>query len=525
MRVCVGIDFGTTNSLITYALVDTRDTLSIFQTAESITPGVTPSAYNKENGMLGWRALRRFLKPEDVERYFKIDLPGARDGRGYVAVGHPAYRTTRDYLRQLFERFQQEYSDLEIEQIAFSVPEAWISGDEQAGGRIIRKIAEDLGLNAPIVISEPVAAAAYYAWLTSQSPNQPYNGHVLVYDHGGGTLDLSLVKIEGQYVERVRGFGISTRRRGEAIQSGCGGVAYDWRVFEHLSLEAGNGLRRLNSSERMKWLNEFEQCKSGNGLHLAPLIDQYLGSGKDDYAFTVTLEAPAIETVVRISDLVDPFNEHIAPKISEALDSFMIACKLDRPHLLDDPERFQVLLVGGFSEFRAIQHLLEGYFSGANYSTRSLKANDIMPRSDKWLGISKGACLVAGSRILNIQNCPYTFGIVSYTGMERHHNDLMVRGDPVDQYRRSLPRVLRQRLGAGDLANPNSAVEFYREVNGVREPMFSRGTLRHELPNYSEDNHWSVGAFIENGEISIEFTDKNDVRRIMRIHRFFDHLT
>ena len=60
--------------------------------------------------------------------------------------------------------------------------------------RATKDAARIAGLDPIDVISEPIAASIMYAYLTGYKPEKR---NVLVYDYGGGTLDVSLVQIEG----------------------------------------------------------------------------------------------------------------------------------------------------------------------------------------------------------------------------------------------------------------------------------------------------------------------------------------
>jgi molecular chaperone DnaK len=61
------------------------------------------------------------------------------------------------------------------------------------------------GLNIKYIINEPTAAALYYAF----KYNQSMNGIFAVYDLGGGTFDISIIKTSGQDVEVVATNGIA----------------------------------------------------------------------------------------------------------------------------------------------------------------------------------------------------------------------------------------------------------------------------------------------------------------------------
>jgi len=74
----------------------------------------------------------------------------------------------------------------EIEEAVVSVPHGWDSTRREA----TMKAVEKAGLSVKALISEPVAAAAYYCWQIREGAQK-----VLVCDMGGGTFDISLVEV------------------------------------------------------------------------------------------------------------------------------------------------------------------------------------------------------------------------------------------------------------------------------------------------------------------------------------------
>ena len=59
--------------------------------------------------------------------------------------------------------------------------------------------AKKAGLNVKYIINEPTAAALYYGYKEGNS----MSGHYIIYDLGGGTFDVSVVKVQGENIEVV----------------------------------------------------------------------------------------------------------------------------------------------------------------------------------------------------------------------------------------------------------------------------------------------------------------------------------
>ena len=65
--------------------------------------------------------------------------------------------------------------------------------------------AKAAGLNVRFIINEPTAAALYYAFKSGDG----LSGNYAVYDLGGGTFDVSIIRVDGQNVEVLASNGVS----------------------------------------------------------------------------------------------------------------------------------------------------------------------------------------------------------------------------------------------------------------------------------------------------------------------------
>ena len=68
------------------------------------------------------------------------------------------------------------------------------------------------------IINEPTAAALYYAY----SSGEELNGTYAIYDLGGGTFDISIIKVQGSDIEVINSDGVSK----------LGGDDFDAKIIE-----------------------------------------------------------------------------------------------------------------------------------------------------------------------------------------------------------------------------------------------------------------------------------------------------
>jgi molecular chaperone DnaK len=188
-RVAAGIDFGTTNSAVA-VLAGGRVRLVPSATGESSTPSVVAAVAGDR--LVGRAAERRISSdPESVVRSVKLALGTSWtreiQGRTYSAVDVAA--VILDELRSNAER----QVGAGLADVVLTVPAHFGIGQREATVRAARLA----GLDVARVVNEPTAAALAYGLA------RPGSGltRILVFDLGGGTLDVSLLDLEEGVVE------------------------------------------------------------------------------------------------------------------------------------------------------------------------------------------------------------------------------------------------------------------------------------------------------------------------------------
>ncbi len=198
----VGIDLGTTYSCISYLNEHGEPVTLANQEGELSTPSVV--LFDDHEVIVGTEALRNaVVKPNRVIQNSKryIGDRGKRwkiDGKRYTPVDVPTL-----VLRKLLDTAEEQIG--EIEQAVITVPAQF--------SEVQRQDVVEAGLRAGLkrvdMINEPVAAALCYVlgteglWFTELADEQ----RIMVYDLGGGTFDLSLVKYHKNEVSVVASSG------------------------------------------------------------------------------------------------------------------------------------------------------------------------------------------------------------------------------------------------------------------------------------------------------------------------------
>jgi molecular chaperone DnaK len=192
----VGIDLGTTYSAAAYIDESGRPTIISNDRDQNITPSCV--AKIKGEIVVGERARRQWGNDEaNAAARFKRDMGTSEthsiDGSDFTPTELSAavIKNIKDYVEEkvgpiseavitIPANFSQEARDATME-----------------AGRLN-------GLNVKYIINEPTAAALYYAY---QSDGD-LSGTYVVYDLGGGTFDVSVIRVRGQEVEVVASNGL-----------------------------------------------------------------------------------------------------------------------------------------------------------------------------------------------------------------------------------------------------------------------------------------------------------------------------
>ncbi|MFW5649112.1 MAG: Hsp70 family protein, partial [Candidatus Alkaliphilus sp. MAG34] len=209
----VGIDFGTTNSAIAYMHNKIPQILESAN-GERVIPSVLLIDLG-DNVVVGRDALDSLV---------------AMPGRTIAAVkrkmgsNNPIYVSGRDLL-------PQEVSALILKELKKSADDLFGEGEKEAvitvpayftdaQRRATKQAGELAGFVVERIINEPTAAALAYGL-----NNLKKDGHILVYDLGGGTFDVSIVELMSGILEVKASTG----------NNFLGGEDFDWKLVDWLA--------------------------------------------------------------------------------------------------------------------------------------------------------------------------------------------------------------------------------------------------------------------------------------------------
>lgn len=182
--VAVGIDLGTTNSVVAYVDDFERPIVVRNEWGATTTPSIVMASDG--NTIVGAEARRQIpLKPQAVAQFFKRDMGTTET---YQLDGTPwsPVRLSSAVLRVLASDATRELGT-PVRRAVVTVPAYF----RDAARRATMEATREAGLEALAILNEPVAAARAFGIRPGAAPS----GDVFVFDLGGGTFDVTLVRV------------------------------------------------------------------------------------------------------------------------------------------------------------------------------------------------------------------------------------------------------------------------------------------------------------------------------------------
>ena len=367
----VGIDLGTTNSEIA-VYRDGRPEVQADGSGRLILPSVV--GLDQDGSLLVGEAARNqyILHPERTVRSIKRLMGSDRK----VSLGDRNY-TPQDVSAMILRRLREiaeERLGAPVRKAVITVPAFFSDAQRQA----TREAGEIAGLEVARIINEPTAAALVY------EATQHQGKRILVYDLGGGTFDVSVVRIEQGVVEVISSHG----------NNHLGGDDFDHKIVEHVleHLKLKHGVDVADRPQAMaRILRSAEDAKKQLSDHpYARIAEEYLAEHSGQ---PVNLDLELSR---------EQYEEMIAPFIEETLGAIHIALESAG---LTSSQVDEILLVGGATRTPLIRR-------------RLVEAFGTQPRGevDPDLCVAMGAAIqgaaMTGTEVsaVLVDVTPYTFG-------------------------------------------------------------------------------------------------------------------
>jgi molecular chaperone DnaK len=394
----VGIDLGTTNSLVAYMQGDSPVVIP-GEDGLNLVPSVV--ALDEKNQIIVGNAARKYLIEtperavysikrlmgrglEDIQEELKLfpfklaeDLHAEEVLR--IKIGERTYtppEISALILRQL-KRNAERFFGAPVTQAVITVPAYFNDAQRQAtkdAGRIA-------GLNVLRLVNEPTAASLAYGL------DKKKNGVIVVYDLGGGTFDISILKLHDGIFEVISTNG-DTHLGGDDIDNLLIAVALDDIRGEH-GLEYGIDVRR-NGEAVARIRKAVIEAKIALSSQPTAKLDVDLPGGKK-YQREVSRDL--------FEQIVQPIIDRTVGPCKQALKDAGL-----KPEQIDE-----VVLVGGSTRIPKVRQLVQDLFQRVPHT-------DLNPDEVVALGAAVQANILGGGsditkEMLLLDVTPLSLGI------------------------------------------------------------------------------------------------------------------
>jgi molecular chaperone DnaK len=341
----VGIDLGTVNSCVAICK-DGKPSIIASRHGYRIIPSVA-FVTNEGSVLVGHRAVekmilnpgraiygsKRFLgrpyaskEVRSLGHFFTYDLTEGPDGRVAARIGDkilPLEEVSGHILRALKQMAEEELG-CAVQRAVITVPAYFGETQRQA----VRDAARHAGLYTERILNEPTAAAIAYGW------GRDLLGTVLLYDLGGGTFDVALLRIDGERVEVLATDG----------DPFLGGSDFDDRLTEYVLMrfERSHGINLRKDAvavQRIRFTAELAKRQLSEAM-TTEIALPYIGKKNDgtfiDLSMTLereTLEALTQDLVERTFMLVQKVLDRLGVTSSQLDDVILTGGQTRSPHV------------------------------------------------------------------------------------------------------------------------------------------------------------------------------------------------
>ena len=350
MGKIIGIDLGTTNSVVAVIEGGKPKVIPAADTGRNITPSVVEPVKNlvgdvaKRQMILNpkntiysiKRLMGRRADDKEVEKTKKMvpyEIKAGKDGVAVVEIEGKTYTPQEISARILMKLKKDAESHIgeSVDSAVITVPAYFDDSQRQA----TKQAGEVAGLKVERIINEPTAAALAYGLDKKKAEK------IAVYDLGGGTFDISILEL-GDGVFEVKATNGDTH---------LGGDDFDERVVEWIADEFKKESAvdlKVDKQALQRIRDAAEKAKIELSASSETEINQPYITQKDGQPMHLTMKLTRAKYESLVEDLIESTMKPVEACLKDA--------KLD-PHDVDE-----IIMVGGMTRTPKIIEKVKEYF-------------------------------------------------------------------------------------------------------------------------------------------------------------------
>lgn len=435
MVIYLGIDFGTSTNYVTRWNEADGSIKAVPNLDPTIYTGdeVFPNAiYYCQNGekLVGKAAIKRAsidprngvigVKRKLVEDNWKYTIPA-------LSMKYSPVDVATDIFAYIKEKVSSNNGGADIDGVVISVPYAYGNKERLK----IRRAAERAGLKVIDLIEEPVAAAISYG-IFQKSSTMGHSEKIMVFDFGGGTLDITVFSYDKAPDGRVSIEVLNT----EGIRD-FGGQVVDDILLSKVAEKAGINISDIsNTDQRLK----FQSDLSSRIVQMKE-ESQYWDED-DEESIDDNISGIFVETTVCGEEIENWLRgESVIEKIRDTVNDALWNCG-DKGLEPEDIDR--VLLVGGSSNLPIVKKILEKIFGKEPEICNDIDINKMVGHG---AGIYCGMKVQSKNKITIVQKLSYSIGVRVGANFDK----LIEKNERYGKYSKPRPYALTENKDNRDI--------------------------------------------------------------------------
>lgn len=440
MRNAIGVDLGSTFS--SFAIFDESEgTVKTVGALSGENAGSIPSVVTRidDDYCFGADAVQEAAEDPDAVKYeaFKMLLPEKRldilQQYRYCLEGEmsdtPAEIAGKYLNYHINNIINNEFTEKRLDQLTICVPQSWKAGKEKGDARsVILGICKKLECfhgdaeGKITVVSEPVAASAYFMYEFIKDTD--FHGYNLVVDYGGGTLDVTLNRVEMKQetagAKEIRIVTIKDFGAGENHDDGKIGSAGITYIKKLASLAIGDlpfeqeAFDRFVSSitRQLKEVTVMDSIK--DTLKDTEADHKILELEKNENAvFTARYGKSRIVITYRL--LASAYRQEIEPVLEDTLTKIKDFMRQNDIPFDSVEGDFKIAIAGGFGTFGLVEYQVMKAF---HMKSKKDKRLIDLSKAQRECAIAKGAALLANQKVELVNTARYGIGIQSNSAVK-----------------------------------------------------------------------------------------------------------